>query len=75
VNLYLERKRPSPIRTAKNPNRIRVRFRNFPGSIVAQADTAIKPIKPSAMTIRPLPPGLRSMLGFLPRTAKNIEKK
>ena len=68
---YLERNRPSTTRAAKNPNRISVRFRNFPDSIVAQAEAASTPISPSATTIRPLPPGLRST----PKSSYNRKSK
>ncbi len=57
---YRERSRPSMTRKAKNPNRIHVSDRNFPGSIVCQAIAANNPIPNSAIHILPLPAGLRS---------------
>ncbi len=57
---YLERCRPSTTRKAKNPSRIHVSDRNFPGSIVSQDAKPISAMTPSAIAIRPLPPGLRS---------------
>jgi hypothetical protein len=47
-------------RKAKNPNKIHVSDRYFPGSIVCQAETANTPSTDSATTILPLPAGLRS---------------
>jgi hypothetical protein len=47
-------------RNAKNPNKIHVNERYFPGSIVCQAATANNPSTVSAIAILPLPAGLRS---------------
>ena len=47
-------------RKAKNPNRIHVSDWYLPGSIVCQTAIANKPRTTSAITIRPLPAGLRS---------------
>jgi hypothetical protein len=47
-------------RKAKNPNRIHVSDWYLPGSIVCQTAIANNPSKASAITIRPLPAGLRS---------------
>ena len=57
---YRERIHPSMTRKAKNPNRIQVSFWYLPGSIVCQTRTANTPRTASAITIRPLPAGLRS---------------
>src|SRR5260370_29520095 len=57
---YRELSRPSMTRKAKNPNRIHVSDRYFPGSIVCQPRTAITPSTASAITILPLPAGLSS---------------
>jgi hypothetical protein len=57
---YRERSRPSRTRKAKNPNKIHVSDWYFPGSIVCQAAIANNPNTTSAMTILPLPAGLRS---------------
>jgi hypothetical protein len=57
---YRERSLPSITRKAKNPKRIHVNDRYLPGSIVCQASTAKTPSPASAITILPLPAGLRS---------------
>jgi hypothetical protein len=49
-------------RKAKNPNRTHVSDWYLPGSIVRQAAIANNPSTASAITIRPLPAGLRSTL-------------
>ena len=57
---YREPSRPSMTRKAKNPKRIHASERNLPGSIVCQTRIANTPNTASAITIRPLPAGLRS---------------
>jgi hypothetical protein len=47
-------------RKAKNPNRTHVSDWYLPGSIVRQTAIANNPRTASAITIRPLPAGLRS---------------
>ncbi len=58
---YRERSRPSVTRTAKNASRTKQRSRYLPGSIVRHALTAISPSSSSAIAIRPLPAGLKSI--------------
>src|SRR5260221_11373641 len=70
---YREPSRPSMTRKAKNPNRTHVSDRYFPGSIVCQAETANTPRTASAITILPLPAGVRSIT--VPSSAHHAEKK
>ena len=72
---YRERSRPSMTRKAKNPNKIHDSERNLPGSIVCQTKIANTPNAASAITIRPLPAGLRSTTFTSPATFTTTQTK
>ena len=62
-------------RKAKNPNKIHASERNLPGSIVCQIRIASTPNAANAITIRPLPAGLRSTTFTSPATFTTLQTK
>ena len=62
-------------RKAKNPNKIHDSERNLPDSIVCQTQIANTPNAASAITIRPLPAGLRSTTFTSPATFTTTQTK